>query len=254
MYAAALGAQGLFMMLGGLIEKIVGLRRTLLFGCILLVSALLLASQAQSLTSLLFSYGLCFGASIGILYSAPIICSVRWWPNHKAFVTGLIVCGFGGGSFIFGFLATWLSNPVWTWFFFLSLINLAYYSSYSVQDGLDVDESGYFDSNSPVVENVPRMFVVLGITYGICVLIAIILIEEPPRDPIEKCGGESPYIEHYKPCNNDYNVVEQNIQSFNDEEHSPTPVRELNVYQLMSSSLGWHLCSCFCMTAVGGML
>ena len=52
----------------------------------------------KSLNWTIFTYGCLFGAGIGISYSAPIVCSVKWMPARKGLVTGIIVAGFGSGT------------------------------------------------------------------------------------------------------------------------------------------------------------
>jgi hypothetical protein len=40
-----------------------------------------------------------------------IICGWEYFPNNRGFVNGMIVGGFGFGSFFFGFISTALINP-----------------------------------------------------------------------------------------------------------------------------------------------
>ena len=95
-YACALGAQGATMFLGGVLQARLGSKWCVLLGGYILVLGTFLASIAESFGALLVTDGLMFGAGIGICYSAPIACAVRWLPHRKGLVTGIIVAGFGG--------------------------------------------------------------------------------------------------------------------------------------------------------------
>ena len=49
---------------------------------------------------ILYSGG--FGIFNGISYGIPIYNSWKHFPDHKGLVTGIVLCGFGFGSFVFG--------------------------------------------------------------------------------------------------------------------------------------------------------
>ena len=59
----------------------------------------------------MFWYCICFPLGIGTVYWTPIMCGWEWFPENKAIVSGLILSGFGFGSFIFGFITTDIVNP-----------------------------------------------------------------------------------------------------------------------------------------------
>jgi hypothetical protein len=59
----------------------------------------------------LFLYGIIFPIGIGLTYFIPLMCGWEWMPNNKGLVSGIILCGFGFGSFIFGFVAMAIVNP-----------------------------------------------------------------------------------------------------------------------------------------------
>ena len=52
-----------------------------------------------------------FTVGIGFTYFVPLLNSWEWLPNHKGMASGIILGGFGFGSFIFGFVAKHLVNP-----------------------------------------------------------------------------------------------------------------------------------------------
>lgn len=61
----------------------------------------MLSSTATSLGSLYFYYGVIAGTGVGFAYVCPLTTSVKWFPNRKGFITGIIVGSFGLGSFLF---------------------------------------------------------------------------------------------------------------------------------------------------------
>ena len=48
--------------------------------------------------SLLMGVGVIGGIGIGLAYVCPIAVCLRWFPHHRGLITGLTVCGFGGGG------------------------------------------------------------------------------------------------------------------------------------------------------------
>ena len=51
------------------------------------------------------------GIGCGTCYFVALICAWEWFPQRKGLVTGLILGGYGFGSFIFAQISTWLVNP-----------------------------------------------------------------------------------------------------------------------------------------------
>lgn len=52
-----------------------------------------------------------FPAGIGFVYWTPINAAWEWFPENRGIVTGLVICGYGFGAFIFGFVTTAIVNP-----------------------------------------------------------------------------------------------------------------------------------------------
>ena len=57
------------------------------------------------------SYGVLFGFGVGLCYSAPFVCAMRWMPHRAGVVSGFVVAGFGGGSAVFNQVQTRFVNP-----------------------------------------------------------------------------------------------------------------------------------------------
>lgn len=160
-FAAALAAQGLTIFYGGFLGQKIGTPLTCLIGGYILVLGTYLSSLATSLDSMILTDGILFGIGLGICYTSPISCAVRWLPKKKGLATGIIVGGFGCGAFIFGNFATFLVNP----------------------HNKPVEKVGpnarYYDAKSEVVERVPYMFEMLAVAYFCCITVGSLLIFDP---------------------------------------------------------------------------
>lgn len=79
----------------------------ILFGLGYLLGAL--ALHLQSLALLYIGYGVIGGCGLGLGYVTPVATSVKWFPDKKGFVSGMVVMGFGFGALIMSkVLAPWL--------------------------------------------------------------------------------------------------------------------------------------------------
>ena len=81
-FAAAIGVQGISMVLGGVIESNLGARNCCLFGGSIIVIGTFLSSFAVTLKEVLFCNGILFGMGMGVCYAAPIACASRWMPGN----------------------------------------------------------------------------------------------------------------------------------------------------------------------------
>ena len=90
----------------------------------------------------------------------PIICGWEYFPQRRGLISGIVVGGFGFGSFIFGFVAQALVNPD------------------NVKADIPVTGGNIFDSDTEIVHNVPRMLRVLVIIWAVLSLIGILLVRK----------------------------------------------------------------------------
>ena len=263
-YACALAGQGFFMIIGGLIEARIGARRCCLSGGAILVSGTLLSSAATTLNYLLLTDGIMFGVGMGICYTAPIACASRWMPEKKGLLSGIIVAGFGGGSFIFGQIA-------------LQIVNRERIGITS--DG--TSKESYYPSDSDVANAVPSMFLYLGLCYSVLILVGSCLLSDPPataeRRLIEVCESSPSMIEentvpncqtlkstYQPPQRNDfeafsskqvYHPVATNVMGHvSDDIPVGAECRpQIGPPELFRSPLAWQLSSCMITTTIGGM-
>ncbi|KAK7091591.1 uncharacterized MFS-type transporter YhjX-like [Littorina saxatilis] len=161
--ACMLMGQGVTMFLGGLLEHKFGLRVSCLIGSWLMSAGVLLTYftlKYNYITSVI-TYGIMFGLGCGIAYPMPVACAMKWFPNRRGLMGGLIFAGFGGGSTVFNQIITLFLNPD------------------NISPDLTIGEDVYFTQDE-VLKRVPSMFLVLGGTYAVLQLVGIILMVDPP--------------------------------------------------------------------------
>jgi len=101
----------IIMIPAGRLQDKKGPRVVATIGGLLLGGGFILASFTNSLSVLYTTYGIIAGAGIACAYVTPIATGVKWFPDKRGLVTGLIVCGFGAGS---AFLAPLASHIIYT--------------------------------------------------------------------------------------------------------------------------------------------
>ena len=214
-----------------------------------------------------------------------ISCAVRWMPDKKGLVTGIIVAGFGCGAFVFGQFAIFLVNP---------------HKDSVLHDGPD---EGYFAPDSYVIERVPYMFTMLSIVYFVLMTVGSVLLFEPPFDnnnnnnnnnsisqqfikKNEKILKTVKFSHQYQSTNTteaDFDIMDSEnnnknkssiieMKTFNDEDHVNKSItttvvpnndnnnnnidnnnnnKDIGPREIIELIIFWHLASCFIMTTVG---
>jgi MFS transporter, OFA family, oxalate/formate antiporter len=103
-----------FILAGRLQDKL-GPFKVSITGCILLTAGFLLSAQTTSLTYLIICFGVIVGAGNGFGYATPIPVMAKWFPDKRGLAVGLAVAGYGGGSAIFGPMASLWLIPTYGW-------------------------------------------------------------------------------------------------------------------------------------------
>ena len=98
------------MPVGGRLESLVG-PRLCAYAAVLCLSLGTFLSSLSSSVSTLAAAQFLYGMGIGLGYIAPLTCGYKHLPDRKGLVSGVIVGGFGAGSFIFNFVVTAFVNP-----------------------------------------------------------------------------------------------------------------------------------------------
>jgi len=101
-FALSIAAFAVGMVIAGRWQDKVGPRTVAMTGGILLGVGFVLSSfLGSTLAGLYITFGVIVGLGIGFAYVTPIATTVKWWPDKRGLMTGLVVLGFGAGA-IFG--------------------------------------------------------------------------------------------------------------------------------------------------------
>ena len=156
--------EGIAGFLGGWMADIIGPRRTIFIGGIVVTSSVGMSYFAikASFWLLLVTYGLMNGLGIGTLMVVPITASMKWMPNWKGLASGVVLTGCGLSNFIFSAVQTIYINPN--------------------NKQTILDENGQNTFNDPdLLSRVPSSFVILASLYGALIFTGCLLITDPPE-------------------------------------------------------------------------
>lgn len=135
------------------------------------LSSVLIVSFMKTLAGYIVFYMIFFGLFSGMLYLIPLKIAWGYFPEKKGTVSGIILFGYGFGSFIFGFVAQAIVNPQ------------------NLKPTIPVEEGGHQPSRyftKEVYENVPSLFRILFACYTCMIIAGILLIKWPHNEkPID---------------------------------------------------------------------
>lgn len=97
----------LMMVTGPFIDKYKP-RVIMIFGGVLVGGGWFLASFAQNIGMLTFTYGVIAGSGVGIIYGVPVAVMSKWFYDKKGLAVGLILSGFGVSPLITAPIAEYL--------------------------------------------------------------------------------------------------------------------------------------------------
>ena len=103
-------------LLCGLLVGKIPAKVTVWGSAVLFLIGFLLASRARSLGMLYISFGLMCGLGSGLSYNAVMSTMVRRFPDKPGLISGILLMGFGGGSFLIGKLyQAWTPTEIGGW-------------------------------------------------------------------------------------------------------------------------------------------
>ena len=144
------------MIFAGKLQQKYGPRNIAILGGILMGGGVIASAFMTTFIGMLITYGIIFGAGIGFGYVCPKAAAGKWFPDKKGLINGIAVAGFGAGSFVFNYVIKALANPL----------------------GLETTDPGFI---SAVSQNIPIMFIVLGIIYLILIIGGAMALSNPPE-------------------------------------------------------------------------
>ncbi|XP_070183770.1 uncharacterized protein [Littorina saxatilis] len=122
-------------------------------------------SVQTSLPLTVVTYGMLGGVPHAILYPGCINIALRWVPEHRGLITGLVLTGYGLGAVAWNQLTTC----------YINLDNL--------EPDVTVGEDKYF-SQSSVLDRVPSCFLLVGTIFTAGLLVCVLVICDPPVPPV----------------------------------------------------------------------
>ena len=91
------------MVIAGRMQDKMGPRTIGMLGGILVGAGFVLSGvMGSTLMGLYISFGVIGGLGMGCAYVTPLTTTIKWWPDKRGLMTGLVVMGFGAGSIIGG--------------------------------------------------------------------------------------------------------------------------------------------------------
>lgn len=89
-------------LVGGLLANRVNVRINVWAAAVLFLLGFILASKTQSLAILYVGFGVLGGFASGLAYNAVMSTMSKWFPDKQGLISGILLMGFGIGSFIIG--------------------------------------------------------------------------------------------------------------------------------------------------------
>jgi len=102
-FSVAIFCVGISAAWAGSVLPRVGPKKLAVAGSLLFSAGYVIAGGALALDSVLLfylGYGVIGGAGIGMGYVTPVATAVKWFPDRKGLVTGIVVMGFGMGALL----------------------------------------------------------------------------------------------------------------------------------------------------------
>lgn len=87
---------------GGLLSKKVNVKMNMIISAVLFFIGFFIASKAESLAMLYIGYGIFAGFASGFVYNGVMSCLTKWFSDKPGLISGILLMGFGFGSFIIG--------------------------------------------------------------------------------------------------------------------------------------------------------
>ncbi|CAI2367819.1 unnamed protein product [Moneuplotes crassus] len=178
-------------------------------GGVIGIGGVFLSSYVTNLYAFIFLYPVLFGIAIGFSYMVPVVCGWEYFPQWKGAVSGVIVAGFGFGSFIFGFVSIAIANPD------------------GEQADLKVEGGNIFSPESPVSSNAPRMLRINCIIWSLLLLTSLFMIKKNKKGNF---STQTPNLNNNKSISNQNAVTAPPISLKSPKSPSKQPLSTPSAY------------------------
>jgi len=99
----------IFAIVGGRIQDRIGPRIPAFSGGVIFgVSYILAGYSSGSYPALQTFIGITGGMGVGLCYLCPLVCMIKWFPDHKSLITGISVAAFAGSAIIINRIGEYL--------------------------------------------------------------------------------------------------------------------------------------------------
>lgn len=100
----------------GILAGRLSARNAVRTGALLFLVGFFVASRAQAPLTLYLGFGILCGLGSGVSYNAVMSTMVKWFPDKPGLISGVLLMGFGGGSFLIGKLyQAWTPAGITGW-------------------------------------------------------------------------------------------------------------------------------------------
>lgn len=89
-------------LLGGILQKKIDVKINVWISAVLFLTGFFIASKAQNIITLYIGYGVLAGLASGLAYNSVMSTMSKWFPDKQGLISGILLMGFGLGSFIIG--------------------------------------------------------------------------------------------------------------------------------------------------------
>lgn len=100
-------------LVGGLLTGKISVKINVWVSSVLLLLGFMIAAKAQTIMMLYLGFGVLGGFASGLAYNAVLSTMSKWFPDKQGLISGILLMGFGLGSFLIGKIYTALT-PVET--------------------------------------------------------------------------------------------------------------------------------------------
>ena len=103
-------------LLCGLLAGMLSAKNAVRVSAVLFLAGFFIASRCQSPITLYLGFGLLCGLASGLAYNGVMSTMVKWFPDKPGLISGVLLMGFGGGSFLIGKLyQAWTPAGIGGW-------------------------------------------------------------------------------------------------------------------------------------------